>query len=295
MATGGSSARTLTAAVVLASAGRAGLLAEVMTNLDDQTHRELVRMVSVPDEQSLPADLEGWQVVTGARGLAAQRNAGLAALPDVDVVFFFDDDAVVRPDYVQNALEFLVGHPEVVGLTGRVLLDGATRGEVALSHARAVVAGSDQQLTGRWRRTRQLYGCNFAFRTAAVPEPAFDARLPLYSWLEDHDFARRLMPAGRLARVEDCVIVHRAAASGGRTEHVRLGYSQVMNPVHLKVKGSFPLWLMMYELGRPVLKNLARAAVGRESGWRRRRLRGNFLALRDAVAGRITPERITTL
>lgn len=285
----------MTAAVVLASAGRAGLLAHVVTDLADQTCPDFVRVISVPDEQSLPADRDGWQVVTGARGLAAQRNAGLAALSGVDVVFFFDDDAVVRPDYIENALGFLAAHPGVVGLTGRVLLDGATRGEVPLTHARDVVATSDRQPTGRWRSTRQLYGCNFAFRTAAAPQPAFDARLPLYSWLEDHDFARRLMPAGRLAVVEDCVVVHRAAASGGRTEHVRLGYSQVMNPVHLKVKGSFPLWLMLYELGRPVLKNLVRAAAGRESHWRRRRLRGNALAFRDALAGRITPERITVL
>lgn len=288
-------ASTLTAAVVLVSAGRPGLLADVLHDLSKQTHGDFIRLISVPDRHSLPADVRGWVVVTGARGAAAQRNAGLEALPDVDVVFFFDDDAVVRPDYVENALEFLAAHPAVVGLTGQVLLDGATRGEVALTHAQTLLRDSDRRPSGRWRRTRQLYGCNFAFRTAAAPRPAFDARLPLYSWLEDHDFARRLMPSGPLAMVEDCVIVHRAAASGGRTQHVRLGYSQVMNPIYLKVKGSFPLWLMLYELGRPVLKNLLRAAAGRESVWRRRRLHGNALALRDVLAGRITPERITML
>ena len=41
------------------------------------------------------ANLSGVTVVTGPRGLAAQRNTALAALPpDIDVVVFFDDDFV---------------------------------------------------------------------------------------------------------------------------------------------------------------------------------------------------------
>ena len=37
-------------------------------------------------------------------GLAAQRNVGVRAVPDADVIFFFDDDAVVRADYVERAV-----------------------------------------------------------------------------------------------------------------------------------------------------------------------------------------------
>ncbi len=51
--------------------------------------------------------LEGWAVVTGTRGLAAQRNAGMDAVPDADLVAFFDDDAVVRADYLARAVDFL--------------------------------------------------------------------------------------------------------------------------------------------------------------------------------------------
>ncbi len=291
--------RPLTAAVALASAGRPQLLAEVVRSLESQTLAQFTRIVSVPDDRSLPDDdsLSAWTVVTGARGLALQRNAALDALgDDVDVVFFFDDDAVVREDYLANALRFFREHPHVIGITGRVLIDGAVSGEVAADLADRALADSRRRpLTGGWRSTRELYGCNFAVRVSASAGLRFDGRLPLYSWLEDHDFARRLMRLGILAEVDDAVIVHRAASSGGRQAHTRLGYSQMMNPIYIWRKGTFPAWLAVREIFRPTSKNVVFSIVGPQSRWRRERLSGNMLALRDALRGRITPERITEL
>lgn len=51
---------------------------------------------------------------------------------------------------------------------------------------------------------------------------------------------------------------------------------------------------MARELPRPTLKNVATAWVGRQSAWRRDRLRGNLLAMTDVLCGRIAPERIVT-
>jgi GT2 family glycosyltransferase len=292
-------------AIVLASAGRPALLAEAIRTCSAQWDVGFIGVVSVPDEQSLPDDrsgLVGWRILVGIRGAAAQRNAGLDALnigpPDgVDVVGFFDDDAVLRPDYLANAVSFLDAHPDVLGLTGRVLLDGARSGEVAPETAAAALARSaeEEPTTGIWRRTRELYGCNVVVRMGAVPDMRFDARLPLYSWLEDHDFARRLAVRGPIAKVDDCVMVHRAAASGGRKAHVRFGYSQVMNPVYLQRKGSFPMWLAAQQVFRPVAKNIALATLGPSVSWRRERLRGNVTATRDLLCGRVTPERIVDL
>jgi GT2 family glycosyltransferase len=132
-------------------------------------------------------------------------------------------------------------------------------------------------------------------RVSAVPQLRFDARLPLYSWLEDRDFAGRLMRYGTLAKVDDCVMVHRAAASGGRQSHMRLGYSQVMNPIYFTGKGSFPLWLTAQQVFRPVAKNIVLSMAGPAKHWRRERLRGNGTAGWDVVRGKITPERIVDL
>jgi GT2 family glycosyltransferase len=286
-------------AVVLASAGRPVLLAEALRSCAAQVDVDYRGVVSVPDEASLPEDrdlLADWHVVIGTRGLAAQRNAALDAVGDVEAVAFFDDDAVLRPDYLRNAVSFLEQHPEVVALTGRVLRDGATTGEVPADEAAEALASSAAEaLTRTWRRTRELYGCNFVARSPVARQERFDDRLPLYSWLEDHDFARRCMRHGQLAEVDDCVIVHRAAASGGRQAHRRLGYSQLMNPVYLFRKGSFPLWLAVWEIFRPVAKNLLYAVAGDSRPWRRERLSGNLTAVADVVRGRLTPERIQQL
>lgn len=292
-------AKQLATAVVIASAGRPNLVAMVARDIDAMTVHVTDKVISVPDRSSLPADGElsvGWRTLVGTRGASAQRNIALDSLKGEPIVFFFDDDSVVRADYIANALEFFEKHSHVIGLTGRVLLDGAASGEVPLAEARSVLRDSlTRPSLGTWVHTRELYGCNFAVRFSSAPGIRFDDRLPLYSWLEDHDLARRLLPSGSLVKVDDCVIVHRAAASGGRQSHERLGYSQVMNPFYLWRKGSFPLWLMVSEMSKRVAKNLAWSFGSAESAWRRRRVWGNVLAAADLVRGRVTPERILEL
>jgi len=284
-------------AVVLASAGRPELLGEVVADLAQQTLPDTDLVVSVPDASSLPVQpLPDHVRVVHARGLTSQRNAGFDAVPDATHVFFFDDDAVVRPDYLAEAMRFFDAHPDVVALTGRVLLDGAVGEAVAPEAARAALERSTTEpLGGTWRPSLTLYGCNFAVRRDGVAHERFDDRLPLYGWLEDHDYARRMLRHGPLASVDDCVIVHRGVKSGGRTAHRRLGYAQVMNPAHFLRHGSFPLLLALDEGGRRVAKNLAMSLAGPERRWRRQRLRGNLLAAADVLRGRFTPERMAQL
>ncbi len=279
--------------VILASAGRAELLADVIRDLSSQTI-DFTLVISVPNDESLPpADLLADAVVVKSSGLAAQRNAGLDAVPGAEFVFFFDDDAVVRSDYLERGVAFFREHPEFNGITGRVLLDGATGSEIERDAAeRAITQSLTEPIGHQFRVSSELYGCNFGFRPSAAGGERFDSRLPLYSWLEDHDFARRLMRHGSLAKVEDCVIVHLGTKSGGRTAHARLGYSQMMNPAYLYRSGSFPLRLAVHETIYRVGKNVVRAAWGPERAWRRERLRGNLLAAGDIIRGRLTPERI---
>ena len=136
-------------AVVLASAGRPELLGEVVDALAEQTWRDFTLVLSVPDARSLPARVPPVAVVVHDRGLPAQRNKGLDAVPDATHVFFFDDDAVLREDYLERGMAFFAQHPEVVALTGRVLLDGATGDAVPADEARAALDASHADpLTG---------------------------------------------------------------------------------------------------------------------------------------------------
>jgi GT2 family glycosyltransferase len=287
-------------AIIVASVGRPEVLADVVADLDRQTHPVRHRVLSVPDESSLPEGgaPAGWLVVNDS-GLTAQRNVGVRAVPDADVIFFFDDDAVVRDDYVERAVAVFARRPEVVGLTGRVLLDGAAGREIEREVAVSAIKASAEHPAGTAQPAEApvlaLYGCNFAYRASAARDVLFDDRLPFYSWLEDRDFARRLARFGRLVRADDCVIVHRGVKSGGRMAHTRFGYSQVMNPCYFIRTGSFSVGLAVHQMFRPVAKNIACSIVGAERGWRRERLRGNLLAAADVVRGRFTPERIREL
>jgi GT2 family glycosyltransferase len=130
-------------------------------------------------------------------------------------------------------------------------------------------------------------------RWSAARNLRFDDALPLYSWLEDLDYSRRLAPAGRLVRTEACVAVHLGAKSGGRQQHRRFGYSQITNPVYLLKKRSIGIRAMMKLVMKPFLANVLGSLRGVE--WRRSRLRGNLLSLSDLARARVTPGRITDL
>ena len=66
----------------------------------------------------------------------------------------------------------------------------------------------------------------------------FDENLPLYGWLEDIDFARSIAPYGRVVKSMLLRGVH-LGVKRGRTSGVKLGYSQIANPLYMLEKGHF--------------------------------------------------------
>jgi GT2 family glycosyltransferase len=285
-------------AVVLASAGRPNLLRDRLLDLGDQTLKPVQIVVSVPDLTSFPPglkDIAGVPIdlVSGNRGLAVQRNAAIAAVrDDVEFVGFFDDDAVLRDDYLERSSSVLATSG-AVGLTGRVVVDGAAEGrEAPLEEALEALRRSRFHDLPETTATTELYGCNFVVARSVLDSHHFDERLRLYSWLEDLDFSKRVASSGALVRDGGSVIAHLGSASGGRTQHVRLGYSQVTNPVYLWRKKSISITHAAGLVIRPVGRNLIEAATGPSSEWRRNRLRGNIMSIADLVRGRVTPERI---
>jgi hypothetical protein len=76
---------------------------------------------------------------------------------------------------------------------------------------------------------------------------------------------------------------------------LRLGYSQVVNPIYLAMKGSFPWNHAIPSAARHCLKTLLRAPFPEPGADRWGRFRGNMIGLWDVLRGRITPERILDL
>jgi hypothetical protein len=141
-----------------------------------------------------------------------------------------------------------------------------------------------------------LYGCNMAFRIQYVRanQLRFDENLPLYGWQEDIDFSLQMAPFGRLVKSDRLMGVH-LGVKAGRTSGVRLGYSQIANPVYLSKKGTMSWQHARKLISRNIAANLARSLYPEPWIDRHGRLKGNLLALMDLLRGKASPARILQL
>ena len=291
-------------AIGIATAGRREQLALTLQQLAHQTvspYRVLVCPASPEDfdESALP-DLGAPVIrVTGPRGLCAQRNAILAEASDFDVLLFLDDDFYPAPDYLACLAQVFTAHPDIAIVTSHPEHDGAAG--PGLTHDFAIAALSTRQPTetdgpGEVLGTYGGYGCNLSVRLSVVfaHDLCFDENLPLYGWLEDVDFSRRVAPFGRVVASTQLYGVH-LGTKHGKTSGVRLGYSQIANPIYMVRKGSMTPAYAYKQLLRNVLKNVVRALYAEPWVDRRGRVKGNILALVDLLKGRMDPRRILDL
>jgi GT2 family glycosyltransferase len=288
-------------AVIIATKGRPALVAEIVRSLDGQTRKpDHVYVVGAEeaDIAALPRDRADLTAMVGRVGSASQRNDAIRlAGGSYRALAFFDDDFLPSRFWLEHMLAIFDADPAIAGLTGRVLADGAGNLGVSLADARTLVEARDAQPTGEASFDEAFgpYGCNMAFRAAAMQGMEFDERLPLYAWLEDADFGERLRRRGRMGRADTLWGVH-LGAKGGREKGRRVGYSQIANAVYLSRKGSlawrFTAPLMLRNLG----SNLLRFPAPEPHIDRRGRLAGNLLALSDIfLRGQIVPERAIRL
>lgn len=287
--------------VAIATVNRQEHLARLLACLDKQTCRPDEVIIAAPSESDLCQGLDeyaGWVRTTiGMRGLTVQRNAALDLVgKDARIVLFLDDDMTLRADYIENCVAAFERQPEVVGLTGELLLNGASTGTpISFAEADEALAESSASEAARPALVAGLYGCNFAVRASALRGLRFDERLPLYSWLEDLDFSRRLAAHGDLIRDFSCLGVHHGSPSGGRSQHVRLGYSQITNALYLWRKGSIEPKKALSLTLKPFAANILGSMRGSDKESRRARLRGNLHSFADIARGKLTPERIASM
>ena len=293
-------ARRLRLAVGIATVGRPTVLAGMLKRLRQQKRPADSVVVCAPSAADFEGVAEAFPDVTlliGPRGLAHQRNAILHHLDDFDVVVFFDDDFVPCPKYLESVEKIMLDNPDVAMTTGHVLADGILGPGLTFEAADAAL--NEALLTapsGSLDWVYNGYGCNMSVRLAPVRQHAlaFDERLPLYAWLEDVDFSRRLAGFGRLVRSDTTRGVH-LGIKLGRALGIPLGYSQIANPFYLMSKGTMSWPRGLAQMGRNVLKNAFYSV--RPEPWvdRRGRLHGNARALLDLAWRRIDPARIERL
>ncbi|MBS7788372.1 glycosyltransferase [Roseococcus sp. SDR] len=287
-------------AVGIATRGRPAILAETLRELDRQTRapdRILVCHVTPSDVDDLPRHFPGVEFLTAQAGLPRQRNRILDAIADCDVVLFLDDDFIAAPQWLAALEAVMRAEPGCAVATGTVIADGAKGPGITPEEARALIAADTPpaDLTARHEHFNG-YGCNMALRLAPVQAHGlrFDERLPLYAWYEDIDLTRRLLPYGTILRLEGARGVH-LGVKQGRVPGLRLGYSQVVNPIYLARKGSFPWSHALPSAGRHCLINLLRSLKPEPEVDRWGRFKGNMLGLWDLLRGKGDPERILRL
>lgn len=285
-------------AVAVATLGRPDVAAATVRRLlAGQTLKPAALIVScvTPEDAGEAASWPGVTLVTGRRGLAAQRNAALAALPPgIDVVAFFDDDFVADPGWLAAAAQLFRDRPEVVGMTGEVVADGIKGPGLDAAQAERLLAAAPARIRAPLAPFSP-YGCNMAFRVSAIGDLRFDERLVLYGWLEDRDFGAALARrGGQLVKCFAARGVH-LGVKGGRIAGDRLGYSQVVNPLYMLNKGTMTVGQVLDHLFRNISSNVVLAARPEPFVDRRGRLRGNVRGIVDVLMGRLEPERATSI
>jgi hypothetical protein len=286
-------------ALGIATAGRPLILAETLREIAGQTRLpDTVFVCPAADSDfdaagvaSLPYPL---RVVKSPRGITAQRNAILDAAHGFDIVAFFDDDFFAAPTYLAELERCFAAEPTFVAMSGHVIADGIKGPGLEVNAARAALASFVPSPDAAPAVDQHnAYGCNMSARLSPIYEHhlRFDENLPLYGWLEDVDFCRRLASYGRIVKNTRLIGVH-LGVKGGRTSGVRFGYSQVANPLHIWRKGSTRLPWTLHQMGRNLLANFRHAVHPEPWVDRCGRLRGNLLAFHDLIRGRLDPRRI---
>ena len=287
-------------AVGIATTGRPGILARTVELLSRQSRAaDAIIVCPARDEDVDRTMLQGAldiSVVRGNPGLPAQRNTLLSAAGNADVLVFFDDDFFPEDAYLQAIEDLFRRESDVVMATGTVIADGilgpGLSPEVASRYLDEVGPKPAEHIEDVYNG----YGCNMAVRMSAVRSLnlKFDEALPLYGWLEDVDFSRRLASAGRIVRSNLLRGVHLGNKSG-RSSGVRLGYSQIVNPLYMVRKGTLERGRAYKQIGRNIAANALKTL--RPEPWidRKGRLIGNLRGAVDAVRGQLDPRQILKL
>jgi GT2 family glycosyltransferase len=294
------SSNKLRVALGIATRGRPDVLKSTLLSLQHQSRMPdlvLISCTGISDVGDIQNHFPDVHILISEPGLTRQRNTILDRLPDVDLIIFMDDDFYLHSEYLKVMENVFMANPDVVVATGTVLGDGIHGTALTPSDADLLFASRNlEQAPLALYPVFNAYGCNMLFRMEIIRKHfiRFDENLPLYGWYEDVDFSRQVSRYGRTVRVSNAWGVHLGVKSGRHSE-VRLGYSQVANPIYLAKKKSVPWRFAIASLCSRSLKNFVRSFAPESHIDRRGRLRGNLRAFRDLCKGMLNPTRVNEM
>lgn len=140
-----------------------------------------------------------------APGLTYQRNQGIQHAQG-DLIYFFDDDVKLTPEYLKNMNRVFATRPEYAGGMGTVTNPGEYKSKLSApfrkffllqrndASGKFTASGMPTHTYGlsRFTNVEVLGGCCMAFRSSVFKEELFDEKLRLYGYMEDCDFSWRV-------------------------------------------------------------------------------------------------------
>jgi GT2 family glycosyltransferase len=208
----------LTASVIICTRNRLKPLVTCLESLIRQTFPITQLIVVDSSEPSLETFTEFVNIFTQVQfpatqliylhtqpGLTLQRNQGIAQTK-TDVVFFFDDDVVLYPRYIEYLMEIFQAHPEYGGGMGTITGIRSTQkrpDDILRRFFLLVQSGAEGRMQksglpthshGRseFMEVEILSGCGAAYRSGVFKEFSFDEATTGYSYMEDVDFSYRV-------------------------------------------------------------------------------------------------------
>ncbi len=292
-------AAPLRVAIGIATAGRSVILRQMLIELAKQGRRPdaiFICASCLEDIGEVTSEFPDVVTLLANGGLATKRNAILSRSTGFDVLIFLDDDFIVERHYVAATEAAFAADDAIMMTTGEVVADGVCGPGLDLAAARLALEPVGTDASAAAEDVYSAYGCNMSLRLdlARKHQIMFDEQLPLYGWLEDVDFSRRIAAYGRIVKLSAARGVHLGVKSG-RQRGVQLGYSQVANPVYLMRKGTYGARRAAALMGRNILANFGRALWPEPYVDRPGRALGNLRAMLDLIDGRLHPGRILSL
>lgn len=214
-------------------------------------------------------------------GLPYQRNCGIKK-NNGDVVYFFDDDIIANPAYLQMMQTTFEKHPEYGGGMGALanvipkqsyyswisrlflLADKPGGGTFTAAGMPTMPYGSTI-----FKEVKVLNGCA-AYRRAVFKKHQFDEQLIGYAVFEDCDMAKRVSRDYRLFYQPVAVLDHKES-SAARDSRVAFYAQYFRNYSYLFFKNFYPesrwrvfayLWAVCGLFGKALLSGNGQALVG---------------------------------
>ena len=292
--------------VIICTGGRPAVLDDTLCSIDAQQRRPDRIVLSITDPRDIGEAAMArpdTEIIVGERGLTLQRNRALDRLRGTeDIVVFLDDDVLLRRDFLAHVERLFQAFPETAIASGYHIALGRQDDSFTTERAQALVDADERrhQFPDGPMAVRDwpvAYGNNMSVRGDVARKVRFDERLRHYAYLEDYDYGNQCRAHGRVLRVEALRLVH-LQTSSGRMSGLRLGFSQIMNPTYLFMKGTlgYGRWLLIKHFWLTILlSNAAANLPGRTGPNRAGRFRGNLHAIGMILRGRIAPEAIADL